>query len=82
MPNHIHLLLQIHSDNDGRPVVVPTVDRVIQQMKGYITKQIGKSIWQPRFYDYIVRGEQDYKEIWQYIENNPTKWEEDEFYTE
>ena len=81
MPNHIHLLLQIHSDNDGRPMVVPTIGRIIQQMKGCITKQIGKSIWQPRFFDHVIRGEQDYKEIWQYIDNNPIKWAEDEFYT-
>lgn len=82
MPNHIHLLLQIHSVNGGRPMVVPTIDRVIQQTKGYITKQIGKAIWQPRFYDHIIRGDQDYQEIWQYIENNPAKWADDEFYTE
>ncbi len=81
MPNHIHLLLQIHSGNGGRPMVVPTIDRVIQQTKGHITKQIGRAIWQPRFYDHVIRGEQDYLEIWQYIENNPAKWEDDEFYT-
>lgn len=79
MPNHIHLLLQIHSDENGRPVVAPTIDRVIQQMKGYVTKQIGESIWQKLFFDHIIRGEQDYREIWQYIENNRT---DDEFYIE
>ncbi len=73
MPDHIHLLLQIHSDIDGRPMVAPTIDRVIQQTKGYITKQIGFSIWQKSFNDHIVRGRTDYKEIWEYIENNPLK---------
>lgn len=82
MPNHIHLLLQIHSDENGRPVVAPTIDRVIQQMKGYVTKQIGEPIWQKLFFDHIIRGEQDYGEIWQYIENNPIKWTDDEFYIE
>ncbi len=82
MPNHIHILLQIHSNNDGRPMVAPTIERVIRQMKGYVTKKIGQSIWQSRFYDHIIRGEQDYKEIWQYIDTNPQKWEQDEFYTE
>lgn len=40
MPDHLHLLLTIHTDEDGRPMVAPTVNRVIQQMKGYVTKHI------------------------------------------
>ena len=44
-----------------------------KQMKGYITKQIGFSIWQKSFNDHIIRGEKDYKEIWEYIENNLIK---------
>ena len=51
----------------------PTINRVIKQMKGYITKQIGYSIWQKSFNDHIVRNNNDYKEIWEYIENNPLK---------
>ncbi|MBR6502971.1 MAG: transposase [Clostridia bacterium] len=82
MPNHIHLLLQIHSNKNGRPMVAPTIDRVIQQMKGYVTKQIGKLIWQKLFHDHIIRGEQDYKEIWAYIDTNPIRWKEDKFYIE
>lgn len=61
-------------------MLASTIDRVIQQMKGYVTKQIGKPIWQKLFHDYIVRGDEDYREIWQYIDNNPTKWTEDKFY--
>ena len=80
MPDHIHLLLQINSDKNGRPLVAPTIDRVINQTKGYITKQIGFSIWQKSFYDHIIRNEKDYKEVWDYIENNPAKWLEDKFY--
>ena len=82
MPNHIHLLLQIHTDADGRPMVAPTVSRVVQQLKGAITKRIGYSVWQKLFHDYVIRGEKDYWKIWQYIENNPAKWEEDCFYME
>lgn len=68
MPNHVHLLLQIHSDVDGRTLFAPTINRVIKQMKEYATKQIGFSIWQKSFNDHIVRGKDDYLEIWQYIE--------------
>ena len=80
MPNHIHLLLQIRTDENGQPMVAPTVSTVIQQMKGYVTKQLGVSIWQKLFHDHVVRNENDYQKIWKYIENNPIRWELDCFY--
>ena len=80
MPNHIHLLLQIHSDEYGRAMLAPTISRVVQQMKGYVSKKIGMSIWQKLFHDHVIRGEQDYLKIWEYIENNPKQWELDCFY--
>ena len=61
MPNHIHLLLQINTDDSGRAMLAPTISRVIQQMKGSITKQIGFSVWQKLYHDHVVRGEQDYR---------------------
>ena len=82
MPNHIHLLLQINTDDSGRAMLAPTISRVIQQMKGSITKQIGFSVWQKLYHDHIVRGERDYRKIWEYIENNPMQWALDCFYTE
>ncbi|MEG1965221.1 MAG: hypothetical protein RR064_03645 [Oscillospiraceae bacterium] len=36
-----------------------------------ITKQIGFSIWQKTFNDRIIRSEQGYQEVWQYIDENP-----------
>lgn len=80
MPNHIHLLLQIHTDEDGRAMPAPTISVVVQQLKGIVTKQLGHSIWQKLFHDHVIRGERDYQEIWQYIDGNPVKWEEDCFY--
>lgn len=82
MPNHIHLLLQINTDVSGRPMVAPTISTVIQQLKGVITKQIGWSVWQKLFHDHVVRNEKDYLKIWEYIDNNPARWEEDCFYEE
>ncbi|MEA4831543.1 MAG: transposase [Oscillospiraceae bacterium] len=34
-------------------------------------------IWQRSFHDHIIRDEHDYIRIWQYIDENPTKWTED-----
>ena len=75
MPDHIHLLLQILPDEDGRPMVAPTISKVVQQLKGIATKRAGRSLWQKGFYDHVVRGDEDYAEIWAYIEGNPLNWE-------
>lgn len=82
MPNHIHLLLRIDNYDSGRAMLVPTVSRVMQQMKSYVSKQIGYRIWQEKFHDHIVRDEYDYLTRYQYIEENPYRWAEDEYYKE
>ena len=81
MPNHVHLLLRIGTDDFGRPMVAPTVSTVMQQMKGVVTKQFGKGIWQKSFHDHVIRSEKDYLKIWEYIDGNPMKWAEDCLYT-
>jgi len=81
MPNHIHMIIVIAQDNGGRTQFVPTISRIIKQFKGSITKQIGFSLWQPRFHDRIIRDEAEYQRIWQYIDENPARWAEDDYYT-
>lgn len=39
-------------------------------------------LWQRGYYDHIVRSENDFLRIWNYIDNNPLKWELDCYYTE
>lgn len=92
MPNHIHLLMQIHADADGSAMRSPTmdlnmnpkmnvsIDTVICQMKGYVTKRIGRSIWQRSYYDHVIRNRQDYEETVKYICENPVRWYDDELY--
>ncbi len=80
MPNHIHMIISL-SGTSGRAMRAPTISGIINQMKGYVTKQIGFSIWQKLFHDHIIRDEQEYLKIWNYIDTNPMKWEEDCYYT-
>ena len=93
MPNHIHMIMRIEDDGrdggdgDGRTLCVPTsvtvtVSRVIKQFKEYVTKQIGFSIWQPGFHDHIIRNEPNYQRIWQYIDENPARWADDQYYAQ
>lgn len=77
MPDHIHLLITIHGGHPGRGV--PTqrtsvIARFIGTFKRFCNHEYGENIWQGRYYDHVVRNQQDYNEIWEYIENNPRKW--------
>ncbi len=75
MPDHIHLILSIQSDDNGRIISAPTVSTVIGSMKRWVSRQIGRPIWQKSFYDHGIRNQQDYDETWEYIENNPLKYQ-------
>ena len=72
MPNHIHMI--IHK-TDGRSLVSD-----MRAYKSLVSKKIGESIWQDSYYDHVIRNSDDYLEKWQYIDENPAKWADDEYY--
>ncbi len=39
-----------------------------------------RTIWQERFYDHIIRNEKELIALREYVQNNPLKWELDEYY--
>ena len=82
MPNHIHMIILLYgaTNRGGRPQAAPTISRIVNKFKGSITKQIGYTIWQKLFHDRIIRNEAEYLRIWQYIDENPIRWEKDEYY--
>jgi len=83
MPNHIHGILQfVESD-----IKLPPLGRVVHWYKATVTKAIRRvdrncvgTIWQEEYYDHIVRDEHDLDRIREYIEFNPGRWSEDEYY--
>ena len=82
MPNHIHLLLTI-GDNGPSGTPAPTnaaIPRFVSTLKRLSNRNCGKELWQRSYHDHIIRGENDYLKIWNYIETNPYKWEQDCFY--
>ena len=83
MPNHIHLLLLL--ENTGGASPSPTTHAVVCSFKSLVTRAcrnagITEKIWQRSYYDHIIRNEDDYKNTWQYIDNNPARWAEDKYY--
>ena len=82
MPNHIHMILSLYGKES-----VNTVSDILCRLKSRTTRlanerdgQAGRKIWQRSFHDHIIRDEKDYLKIWQYIDENPMKWEKDCFY--
>ncbi|MCB9057515.1 MAG: transposase [Calditrichae bacterium] len=72
---------------DKNPMLHDSVSKIIRWYKGKCTYKIRKSIpdisfqWQSRFYDHIIRDEQDFNRISEYIVNNPAQWEDDKYFS-
>ena len=73
MPDHIHMILSINTDEDGRQVAAPTLSTVVGHMKRWVSIQLGQSIWQKSFIDRVIQNDKGYRAVWEYIENNPVK---------
>lgn len=73
MPDHIHLIIFIMSDESGRIISAPTLQTVVGQMKRYVSKELGFPVWQKSFVDRVIRNDAGYRKIWEYIDNNPIK---------
>lgn len=87
MPNHIHAIIQIqeHLDKTGGASPSPTLIDVIRTFKSITARMCNKlypipQLFQRSFYDHVIRCETDYLEIARYIDENPAKWSQDEFY--
>ena len=44
-------------------------------------KTFNGKLWQRNYYECIIRNEQSYLNISEYIKNNPAKWADDQFYS-
>ena len=86
MPNHVHMLIRIDENdlNKGTSrTPSPTnsmVAQFISTLKRFANKEFGENLWQRTYHDHIIRGEADYKKIWNYIDTNIIRWEKDIFY--
>ena len=77
MPNHIHLIVVL-GDSGGHGN--PPLQDVIYSLKSFTTHEYGTNLWQRSFHDHVIRGDEDYNKIWEYIDTNILKWEQDCFY--
>ena len=62
-----------------------TIGSIVNQIKSKVTKEVRKeteiySVWQRNYYENIIKNEEIYIKVSEYIENNPLKWEEDKYF--
>lgn len=75
MPNHVHLLIQIHQELPGW-----SLGRLISYLKSQVSRGCSISCWQRGYYDHIIRNEKDLARCREYIANNPLRWTFDREY--
>ncbi len=85
MLNHIHAIVAVNSTERSRPFPT-TIPTIMGLYKSGVSKRIHMyepdiDVWQRSFYDHIIRNENEYLRVWQYIDENPLKWETDEYFT-
>ena len=75
MPNHVHLIVVICSETGDRGR--SPLQFVVRNIKSYVSKWAGFAVWQKSFHDHIIRNEEEYQKIWEYIDSNLLMWEAD-----
>ena len=77
MPNHIHFIFRLDKDRNNK-----SIQRIISGFKRAVSMDFGYSPWQKSFHDHIIKSDEEYANIWNYVENNANKWKDDCFYRE
>jgi len=88
MPNHVHIIVCVKNynatTNDGAPRASRPTTALIPNIVGILKRKTNKSygfqMWQDRYHDHIIRDKEEYQRTCQYIDNNPSKWAEDDYY--
>lgn len=85
MPNHFHGIIEIvaplgsaHIENGLGDIIGAfkslTTNEYIRGVKQLNWQPFDKKLWQRNYYEHIIRNENDFERIIQYIKNNPFKW--------
>lgn len=93
MPNHVHGTITVGANDVGAKDFLPlqskpkhgtsrTIGSIVRGFKIGVTKWFRSNtdvhvVWQRNYYEHIVRNEEAYLKIAEYIQTNPQRWEED-----
>jgi putative transposase len=88
MPNHVHGIIIIQDLRRTGPRPAPTkrhlLSEVVRAFKSYSSRKInehrhlpGTPVWQRGYYEHVIRREEEFVQIGEYILFNAAKWETD-----
>lgn len=90
MPNHIHFIIQINQSDDVvkkiklSDVILwfkrMTTYKYIKNVKQKNWQKFKKRLWQRNYYDMIIKDEEMFLNIAEYIQNNPYSWHLDKYF--
>jgi REP element-mobilizing transposase RayT len=72
MPDHVHFLAKPQSE--AKPLEDFLRDWKKWTARKLIEQQLASSpVWQPEFFDHVVRSAKSYAEKWHYVRENPVR---------
>lgn len=78
---------EIKTKNESMAVIAPkkgSISTIVRSYKSAVSKHAHSLIpyfaWQERFHDHVIRTEEEFNKIQNYILTNPQNWKEDMFY--
>lgn len=89
MPNHLHAIIEIthttstttNKEYPEKRITRGTLSVVIRGFKIAITRYANLNnipfAWHSRFHEHIIRHEEEFNRITDYIKHNPQRWEDD-----
>lgn len=88
MPNHVHFVVIVDEEraiHESPLQKRSLISKTVGYFKATVSRQIHefspeKDIWQRGYHDHIIRNDEEYLKIAEYIRTNPGKWEEDKYY--
>ena len=87
MPNHVHAILEIDSSRgEDRSIKIKSLSSLFGAFKTTSSKLIHQAgfldfLGHRSFHDHIIRTDKSYHNISSYIDQNPSKWGSDKFFS-
>ena len=66
MPNHIHMILILNNCS-------LKLGEIVRRFKARTSHALEIQLWQPNYYEHVIRNEQALRRIREYVQNNPGK---------
>ena len=66
MSNHVHIIFILKQSK-------LLLGEIVRRFKAKVSKTFGKNVWQPNYYEHVIRNDKALKNIREYILHNPNE---------